>query len=216
MRELSVPSIASESEQRNAADYVFANVQPPEPRGAAPADRFRLDRRHGREFGTQVMELAKGLVASGIAAGDRVGLMSKTRYEWTIADLALLTIGAVMVPIYETSSADQVEWILADSGARASSSRPPRTRSSTRCAHAARPEPGLAVRVRRHRHVDRAGGTSVTTTSTRRRAADQPGRSRVDHLHLRYDRSAQGLRADAGELHQRGRRAAGRARRLLQ
>jgi long-chain acyl-CoA synthetase len=71
------------------------------------------------EFLGQVRAVAKGLVAAGIEAGDRVGLMSKTRYEWTVLDYAIWYAGAATVPIYETSSAEQVEWILGDSGARA-------------------------------------------------------------------------------------------------
>ncbi|HEU4998238.1 MAG TPA: AMP-dependent synthetase/ligase [Lapillicoccus sp.] len=69
------------------------------------------------EFADDVARLAKGLVAAGIGVGDRVGLMSRTRYEWTLADYAIWTAGAVTVPIYETSSPDQVGWILEDSGA---------------------------------------------------------------------------------------------------
>nr|WP_221473270.1 AMP-dependent synthetase/ligase [Planomonospora venezuelensis] len=72
-----------------------------------------------REFRDQVAAVAKGLVAAGIEAGDRVALMSRTRYEWTVADYAILAAGAVSVPIYETSSADQVKWIISDSGAKA-------------------------------------------------------------------------------------------------
>src|SRR6516225_108329 len=72
-----------------------------------------------RQFAHDVMALAKGLVAAGIAAGDRVALMSRTRYEWTVADYAIWSAGAATVPIYETSSAEQVEWNLANSGARA-------------------------------------------------------------------------------------------------
>jgi len=68
-------------------------------------------------FKQEVDALAKGIIAAGIAVGDRVGLMSRTRYEWTLADYAIWTAGAVTVPIYETSSADQVRWILEDSGA---------------------------------------------------------------------------------------------------
>ena len=63
--------------------------------------------------------LAKGLIAAGVKPGDRVALMSRTRYEWTLIDYAIWTAGAVTVPIYETSSAEQVEWILSDSGASA-------------------------------------------------------------------------------------------------
>ncbi|HEU5456612.1 MAG TPA: AMP-binding protein, partial [Nocardioides sp.] len=68
-------------------------------------------------FAADVAALAKGLVAAGISVGDAVAIMSRTRYEWTVADFALWSAGAVPVPIYETSSAEQVEWILADSGA---------------------------------------------------------------------------------------------------
>ena len=69
------------------------------------------------EFAADVARLAKGLIAAGIGVGDRVGLMSRTRYEWTLVDYALWSVGAVTVPIYETSSAEQVAWILTDSGA---------------------------------------------------------------------------------------------------
>ncbi len=69
------------------------------------------------EFHAQVRAVAKGLIAAGVEEGDRVGLLSKTRYEWTLVDYALWYAGAVTVPIYETSSADQVQWILSDSGA---------------------------------------------------------------------------------------------------
>ena len=68
-------------------------------------------------FAADVSALAKGLIAAGVQRGDAVGIMSRTRYEWTVADFALWSAGAVPVPIYETSSAEQVEWILDDSGA---------------------------------------------------------------------------------------------------
>ncbi len=61
--------------------------------------------------------MARGLIAAGVKPGDRVAIMCKTRYEWTLTDFAIWTAGAVTVPIYETSSAEQVGWILADSGA---------------------------------------------------------------------------------------------------
>ncbi|HIZ35425.1 MAG TPA: AMP-dependent synthetase/ligase [Candidatus Ruania gallistercoris] len=64
----------------------------------------------------RVLGLARGLIASGVSAGDRVGIMSRTRAEWTIADLAIWYAGAVTVPVYETSSVDQTAWILEDSG----------------------------------------------------------------------------------------------------
>ncbi|MCL8251873.1 AMP-dependent synthetase/ligase [Aeromicrobium fastidiosum] len=69
------------------------------------------------EFHRDVVAVAKGLVGAGVAAGDRVVLLSKTRYEWTVADYAIWWTGAATVPIYETSSAAQIAWILSDSGA---------------------------------------------------------------------------------------------------
>ncbi|WP_370619138.1 AMP-dependent synthetase/ligase [Mumia sp. Pv 4-285] len=69
------------------------------------------------QFRDEVVALAKGFVAAGIAPGDRVGILSRTRYEWTQIDYALWWVGAVSVPIYESSSAEQVSWILSDSGA---------------------------------------------------------------------------------------------------
>jgi long-chain acyl-CoA synthetase len=71
------------------------------------------------QFLTEVSAVAKGLIAAGIEAGDRVALISKTRYEWTLLDYAIWFAGAVTVPVYETSSAEQIGWILSDSGARA-------------------------------------------------------------------------------------------------
>ncbi len=68
----------------------------------------------GRDFDAQVVAVAKGLVARGVQPGDAVGIMSKTRYEWTLLDFAAWAAGAVPVPIYETSSAEQVDWILRD------------------------------------------------------------------------------------------------------
>ncbi|MDP9393496.1 MAG: AMP-dependent synthetase/ligase [Actinomycetota bacterium] len=65
----------------------------------------------------ELESVARGLVAAGVGPGDRVGLMASTRYEWTVVDLAVWAAGAVTVPVYETSSADQLAWILEDSGA---------------------------------------------------------------------------------------------------
>ncbi|AVT29364.1 long-chain fatty acid--CoA ligase [Plantactinospora sp. BC1] len=70
-----------------------------------------------RQFRDEVQGLARGLIAAGVGSGDRVGLMSRTRYEWTLVDYALWSIGAVTVPVYETSSPEQFGWILSDSGA---------------------------------------------------------------------------------------------------
>jgi long-chain acyl-CoA synthetase len=120
VQELHVASNVTALTQRNTADFVFDNAAE-RPRHVA------LRRRVGgawadvtaQQFADEVAAAAKGLIASGLQPGERVAVMSKTRYEWTIADFALFTVGAVVVPIYETSSAEQVQWILSDSGARA-------------------------------------------------------------------------------------------------
>jgi long-chain acyl-CoA synthetase len=70
-----------------------------------------------RDFATQVSLVARGLIDRGIRPGDRVALMSRTRYEWAVLDFAIWHAGAVTVPVYETSSAEQVAWMLSDSQA---------------------------------------------------------------------------------------------------
>jgi long-chain acyl-CoA synthetase len=70
-----------------------------------------------KEAAAQIRSAALGLIAEGVNGGDRVAILSATRYEWVILDYAILSIGAVTVPIYETSSPEQVRWVLEDSGA---------------------------------------------------------------------------------------------------
>ncbi len=86
---------------------------------ADPAERTTWADVTAAAFHQEVRAVAKGLIAAGLEAGDRVALISKTRYEWTLFDYAIWFAGAVTVPVYETSSAEQIEWILADSGAGA-------------------------------------------------------------------------------------------------
>ncbi len=121
MREFSIPALVDIPATATLTDVVFE-------RGARTPDfvmiRRRTDKGHWADvtaiqFSDEVRALARGLIAAGVGAGDRVGLMSRTSYEWTLIDYALWAAGAVTVPIYETSSAEQVEWILSDSGARA-------------------------------------------------------------------------------------------------
>ena len=121
MREFSLPALAEIPATANLAGVVF--------RRAAGQPRAVMLRRQDAsgswhdvtagQFKDEVAAVAKGLVAAGIEPGDRVALMSHTRYEWTLIDYAIWTAGAVTVPVYETSSAEQAEWILSDSGARA-------------------------------------------------------------------------------------------------
>jgi len=124
VREFSIPALAQIPATANLTDAVFrrAGEQPqavvlrrPGPAGLSGewADVT------ASQFAGEVIALAKGLVAAGIGAGDRVALMSHTCYEWTLIDYAIWAAGAITVPVYETSSAEQAEWILSDSGARA-------------------------------------------------------------------------------------------------
>jgi long-chain acyl-CoA synthetase len=120
VRELTVASVLPAPTQRNVADFVFENARTrPEHVALRRYDGSQWRDITAGTFADEVAGLAKGLMAAGIAAGDRVAVMSKTRYEWTVADFALFSAGAIVVPIYETSSAEQVQWILADAGCRA-------------------------------------------------------------------------------------------------
>ena len=118
MRESSVPAIVTADPDDNLTDLL---VRAARDRGTSVMFSRRVagvwQDVTAERFEADVVALAKGLVASGVRAGDRVGIMSKTRYEWTLADFAIWSAGAVTVPIYETSSAEQVSWILSDSGA---------------------------------------------------------------------------------------------------
>jgi long-chain acyl-CoA synthetase len=124
VREFTIPALADIPDSANLADVITrrASEQPSVValrRKALSPDDGAGDRWldvTAAEFKGEVFALAKALIAAGIAAGDRVGIMSHTRYEWTLADYAIWTVGAVPVPIYETSSAEQAEWILSDSG----------------------------------------------------------------------------------------------------
>ena len=119
MREYSTAQQVNVASTGNLTDDVVTN-------GTEHADHVAFSRRAGSrwadvtagEFLEEVSAVAKGLIAAGIEAGDRVALISRTRYEWTLLDYAIWFAGAATVPVYETSSAEQVEWILADSGAR--------------------------------------------------------------------------------------------------
>jgi long-chain acyl-CoA synthetase len=118
MKEYASPVSISEPTTGNLTDMLWTNERD-------FPDSVVFSRRAGgawadvtsRQFADEVRALAAGFVASGIQVGDRVGLMSRTRYEWALADYAIWTAGGITVPIYETSSAEQVEWILSDSGA---------------------------------------------------------------------------------------------------
>jgi len=119
VKQFDVPAIVEADPDANTTDLLMDRVAAT-PNGAL----FSLPTANGgwsdvtsSEFLAQVKSVAKGLVAAGIQPGDKIGLMCKTRYEWTLIDFAVWFAGAVLVPIYETSSPSQIHWNITDSGA---------------------------------------------------------------------------------------------------
>ncbi|WP_381799407.1 AMP-dependent synthetase/ligase [Streptomyces niveus] len=120
MREFSLPALYEVPSDGNLTDLIRRNA-------AQHPDVAVLGRKvegvwtdvTATQFLAEVRAVAKGLIASGIRPGERVALMSRTRYEWVLLDFAIWSAGAVTVPVFETSSAEQVQWILGDSGTAA-------------------------------------------------------------------------------------------------
>ncbi|MFT3899680.1 MAG: long-chain fatty acid--CoA ligase [Gordonia sp. (in: high G+C Gram-positive bacteria)] len=117
LKEYSTPAHFTIDESRTCVDTVL------DYRAKFPA--MPLFRRHengawvnvtAAQFADEVDAVAKGLIASGVKPGDRVALLSSTRYEWTVVDYAIWRAGATTVAIFDSSSPDQVDWILSDSG----------------------------------------------------------------------------------------------------
>ena len=193
MHELHVASKITTISQRNTADFAFDKAAA-DPRAVALRRRVKGAWADvtTQQFADELTAVAKGLIAAGIGAGDRVAVMSKTRYEWTVADFALFTVGAVVVPIYETSSAEQVQWILSDSGATAIFVESADACRARRVRPRQGPGPGARVAVRGRGDP----GTREERRRRRRRRRGQaarrgdPRRSRVDHLHVRHHRPA--------------------------
>ena len=121
MTEFIVPPVVEPDPNANATDLLVERVSktPGDALFALPTADGGWEDVTAAEFLSQVVALAKGFIAAGIEPGDKVGFMCKTRYEWTLVDFGLWFAGAVMVPIYETSSPTQVLWNLTDSGATA-------------------------------------------------------------------------------------------------
>ncbi|MEU1202804.1 AMP-dependent synthetase/ligase [Streptomyces sp. NPDC005813] len=119
VREVSVPPLVGQVRHGSLADIPFDNAD------AAPGDVV-LSRKaqdgtwqdvSAAEFAAQVLAVAKGLIAEGLVPGDRIAIMARTTYEWTLLDFAAWAAGLVTVPVYPTSSVFQTRWILQDSGA---------------------------------------------------------------------------------------------------
>ena len=118
MVQFEVPAIVPADPQANVTDLLVDRVKAtPQLALFAVPDGDGWRDITATEFHTQVIALAKGLAAAGIEPGDKVGFIARTTYDWTLVDFALFFAGAVMVPIYETSSPTQIAWNLTDSGA---------------------------------------------------------------------------------------------------
>ncbi|HZV27699.1 MAG TPA: long-chain fatty acid--CoA ligase [Acidothermaceae bacterium] len=127
MREFTSPAVVTIADDATLTDIVMthANTRPDavifrrRPAAAEPGTTTSTTWTPvtAAEFFAQVASLAAGFLAAGLAPGQRVGLLSRTRYEWTLTDYALWHAGLVTVPIYETSAPDQICWILGDSQA---------------------------------------------------------------------------------------------------
>ncbi|MEO9327570.1 AMP-dependent synthetase/ligase [Gordonia aurantiaca] len=118
MSEYSVPAKFSIADDENCTNIIF---------GLAQRSPQHIVFRHKQgstwapitaaDAAARIAAIAKGLIASGVAPGDRVALLSRTRLEWNLVDFAIWSAGAITVPIYDSSSASQIEWIMRDSGA---------------------------------------------------------------------------------------------------
>jgi len=170
--EFGIPALIEVPDDAGLADVVFSRAAT-DPDGVMlrrrPADGHWLDVTAG-QFQGQVSALAKGLIAAGIQPGDRVALMSRTRFEWTLADYAIWAAGAVTVPVYETSSAEQVQWIIGDSGARAAIAETDKHEEIVSSVRGQLPELGQVWRIDGLSEVA-AGGTDITDEQLRQHRA---------------------------------------------
>ncbi|MCA6094421.1 AMP-dependent synthetase/ligase [Streptomyces sp. SCA3-4] len=118
MREFSLPALYEVPADGNLTDLIRRNAAlHPEVAVIGRKVDGRWEDVTAAGFLAEVRSAAKGLMAAGIKPGDRIGLLSRTRYEWALLDFAIWSAGGVTVPIYETSSPEQIQWILGDSGA---------------------------------------------------------------------------------------------------
>ena len=167
MEQYDMPALVEADPNANATDLLIERVK--ETPDLRPVRRARPATAAGatsplRSSSRQVRALAKGFIAAGIEPGDKVGLMCKTRYEWSLIDFAMWFAGAVLVPIYETSSPAQVLWNLRDSGAVGIIVETPEPlRPVRRGASGSSPHPRTCGR-----------STSATSTSSSHRARTSP------------------------------------------
>jgi long-chain acyl-CoA synthetase len=119
VREIHVPAVVPADPQANATDLLLDRLRltPDLVLFALPDGSGGWKDKSVREFYNEVVALAKGFIHAGVAPGDRIGFMCKTRYEWTLVDFAAWFAGAILVPVYETSAPAQIQYTLDNSGA---------------------------------------------------------------------------------------------------
>jgi len=119
VREIHVPAVVPADPQANATDLLLDRLRltPDLALFALPDGSGGWKDKSVREFYNEVVALAKGFIHAGVAPGDRIGFMCKTRYEWTLVDFAAWFAGAILVPVYETSAPAQIQYTLDNSGA---------------------------------------------------------------------------------------------------
>ncbi|MFJ2826950.1 AMP-dependent synthetase/ligase [Streptomyces sp. NPDC087263] len=177
VREARTPRLAPAPTTGSTADLPFTNAA--EFPGAVVLRR----QEHGTwqpvtaaSFAREVTATAKGLIAAGLEPGGRVALMSRTRHEWTVLDFAIWAAGGQSVPVYATSSAEQVEWIVRDSGARFVIVETPENADTVATATTRHPEPPRVWQLDAHAMAELATlGQDITDAEVdKRRAALTP------------------------------------------
>jgi long-chain acyl-CoA synthetase len=177
VREARMPALAPKAATGSIADLPFTNA-------AEAPDAVVLRRRENgawrpvtaAAFAREVTAVAKGLIASGLEPGARVAVMSRTRYEWTLLDFAIWAAGGRSVPVYATSSAEQIEWIVRDSDARFVVVETPENAAAVATGTADHPDPPQVWQIDGGAISDLTalGGGIAEEEVTRRRAALTP------------------------------------------
>ncbi|MFI6334624.1 AMP-dependent synthetase/ligase [Streptomyces sp. NPDC050535] len=178
VREARTPRLVQDPTTGSTADLPFTNA------AEAPNAVVLRRREHGtwspvtaESFAAEVTATAKGLIADGLEPGGRVAVMSRTRYEWTVLDFAIWAAGGQTVPVYATSSAEQVDWIVRDSGARVVIVETAENADTVATGTARHPEPPRVRQLDAHALAELAAlGRDIPDKEvTERRAALTPG-----------------------------------------
>ena len=159
------------------------------------------------QAGVAIEEIALGLIALGIQAGDRVGILADTRLEWTLASYGISAAGGVVVPVYPTNSPKECAWVLGNSGARAVVCETPEQRAKIDQVREELPALETTIGIEAEAGEMSLGQLRASGRDERPRRAGAPSVRRHargpvhDHLHLGDDGAAQGRRAHARQRH---------------